>query len=248
MFRLGTENPWFCSTTTDRDVDFCIWVLEADGLHVPPFEYHAGGDGSLRAAGLDGESWRAWVEGMIRLKDQHHYASQKYALQTANDATRLLLAKGGLPNEPQSEEGRHYIRTHQQEFLQLWQQARQAQPDLLVPKMIGPLEGWSGNPEVGKRLSELWEQYRSISSERFAWEKSLRTNNRGTTNLWQDLEPYHTRLDSLLIHFVAYSEEKEYLVPPRSVIMTIVNGHRDDEDFCARSVQAAEALVTLLSS
>lgn len=126
MFRLGTENPWFCSAATDRDVDFCIWVLEADGLRVPPFEYHTGGDGNLRAAGLDRESWRSWVEGMIRLKDQHHYASQKYTLQTANDAIRLLLEQGGLPNEPQSEEAQQYISTHQQEFRQLWQQARQA--------------------------------------------------------------------------------------------------------------------------
>lgn len=114
--------------------------------------------------------------------------------------------------------------------------------------MMVPPERWSGNPEVGKRLSELWEQYGPISDKRFAWEKSLRTNNRGTTNLWHDLEPYHTRLDSLMIHFVGYSQEKVYLVPPRSIIMTMVNGHLDDEDFRARSVQAAEALVMLLSS
>jgi hypothetical protein len=248
MFRLGTENPWFCSVATDIDVDFCIWVLEADGLHVPPFEYHATGDGSLRAAGLDGESWQSWAEGMIRLKDQHSYASQKYALQTANDATRLLLEQGGLPNEPQSEEAQQYIRTHQQEFLQLWQQAQQAQPDLLLPKRIAPPERWSGNPEVGKRLSELWEQYGPISGKRFAWEESLRTNNNGTTNLWQDLKPYHTRLDSLMIHLVAYSQETVYLVPPRSIIMTIVDGDLDEENFRTRTLQAAETLASGLSS
>lgn len=33
------------------DVGFCIWALLVDGLHVPPFEHHADGDGTLRAAG-----------------------------------------------------------------------------------------------------------------------------------------------------------------------------------------------------
>ena len=248
MFSLGTENPWFCSADTDRDVDFCIWVLEADGLHVPPFEYHSGGDGSLRAAGLDAESWRSWVEEMIRLKDQHHYTSQKLSVQTANDVCRVLLAKGGLPNDPQSEDSRQYLQAHQQEFVQLVMQARQAQPDLFFPKRIASPEVWNGSPGVGKQLSELWEQHGPISEQRFAWEKEFRTTNSATTNLWEDLKPYHTRLDSLMIHFVAYSQEKDYLVLPRSIIMTIVDGHLDDEGFRSRVSLAAEAIATSQSS
>lgn len=248
MFRLGAENPWLCSTETDRDVDFCIWVLEKDGLHVPPFEHHSKGDGTLHSAGLDAKSWRSWIEEMIRLKDQHQYDSQKRSVHTVNNVCRELLAKGGLPNDPQAEASRQYLQAHQQEFVQLVMQARQVQPDLFCPKRLVPPEAWSGLSEVGKRLSELWKQYEMVSKKRFAWEKDFQTDNRSdTTNLWQELEPYHTRLDSLIIHCVAYSQERDYPVPPRSIIMTIVNGYLADEDFRSRARLAAEALATLQS-
>jgi hypothetical protein len=140
------------------------------------------------------------------------------------------------------------MQAHPHEFTQLLTQARQAQPDLFFPKRIIPLDVWSGSPEIGKRLRELWEQYEPIAKQRFAWEKDFQTNNSGKTNLWQALEPYHTRLDSLMIHFVEYSQEKVYLAPPRSIIMTIVNGHLDEEDFRIRTLQAAEILASGLSS
>jgi hypothetical protein len=49
-------------------VDFCIWVLEVDGLHVPPFDQHPEGDGSLRAAGLDAEAWQSWLTRVVNLQ------------------------------------------------------------------------------------------------------------------------------------------------------------------------------------
>ena len=45
-------NPW---------IDFCVWVLERDGLRVAPFDRHVDGDGSLRAAGMTPEAWQAWL-------------------------------------------------------------------------------------------------------------------------------------------------------------------------------------------
>ncbi|MBO0794512.1 MAG: hypothetical protein J2P36_26660 [Ktedonobacteraceae bacterium] len=248
MFRLGEENPWLCLTETDRNANFCIWVLEVDGLRVPPFEHHSEGNGILRAAGLNEGNWRSWVEEMTRLKDQHSYASQKLFVQTANDVCRDLLAKGGLPNNPQSEDARHYLQAHMQEFTQLLTQAQQTQPDLFFPKRMIPLDVWSGSPEGGKRLRELWEHYEPIAKQRLAWEQDVQTHHNGQTNLWQALSPYHTRLDSLMIHLVAYSQETVYLVPPRSIIMTIVDGDLKEEDFRTRTLQAAETLATGLSS
>ncbi len=52
---------WHVSLGPDPDLDFCVWVLERDGLRVAPFDRHADGDGSLRAAGLAPEAWRAWL-------------------------------------------------------------------------------------------------------------------------------------------------------------------------------------------
>lgn len=252
MFRLGEENPWFFHTETDRNVDFCIWVLEVDGLRVPPFEYHAEGNGSLRAAGLDEESWQEWVTELIRRNDQSSYTAQKQSVQTTNEVFRTLLAKAGLPNDPHSEIVQDYLQTHPQEFTQLLIQAQQAQPGRFFPHSTTPLEAWSGSPEIGERLRELWVRYEAIAKQRFTWEKDFqadqRTNRKGTKSLWQALSPYHTRLDSLMIHFVGYSQESVYLVPPRSIIMTVVHGHLDDEDFRTRTLRAAETLTSDLSS
>jgi hypothetical protein len=160
-----------------------------------------------------------------------------------------LQAKAGSPNDPTSEIFRNYMRVHPHEFTQLVMQAQQAQRDLFFPKKILPLDVWSGSPEIGKRLRELWEHYGSISEKRFIWEKDFQTHPGDTmNNLWQILDPYHTRLDSLMIHFIPYSHESIYLAPPRSAIMTIVNGHLDDEDYRTRTLRAAEALASGLLS
>lgn len=46
-------------------LDFAVRVLERDGLRVRPFDIHAEGDGSVRALGLDAESWTAWVRALV---------------------------------------------------------------------------------------------------------------------------------------------------------------------------------------
>lgn len=55
----GPQRYYHASYT--EDVDFCVWTLLADGLHVPGFNAHTGGDGSLRAAGLTAASWHNWI-------------------------------------------------------------------------------------------------------------------------------------------------------------------------------------------
>lgn len=43
-------------TGFDYVMNFCVWVLEVNGLHVPPFTVHPDGDRSLpgRRDGADG--------------------------------------------------------------------------------------------------------------------------------------------------------------------------------------------------
>jgi hypothetical protein len=49
----------------ELEIDFCVWVLLADGLRVPPFDAHPGGSGHLQAAGLTTSGWRAWLERVL---------------------------------------------------------------------------------------------------------------------------------------------------------------------------------------
>ena len=59
MFRPGTP-PWGLHADLPLGINFCVWVLQRDGLAVPPFDQHPSGDGSLQAVGLDAQLWLSW--------------------------------------------------------------------------------------------------------------------------------------------------------------------------------------------
>ncbi len=74
MFSLKTADRWSCGYSFSMQIDFCIWVLESDGLHVSPFDLHQDGDGKLRARGLDAVSWRSWVKNIVSLEQETRIA------------------------------------------------------------------------------------------------------------------------------------------------------------------------------
>lgn len=61
----GPRNSWHWSEDAPSSISFCVHALVLDGLSVPPFNRHAGGDGSLRALGLDAAAWREWVRALV---------------------------------------------------------------------------------------------------------------------------------------------------------------------------------------
>jgi hypothetical protein len=66
MTEEGTGAAWFVNREFNMTVDFCVWVLEQDGLTVAPFDRHRGGTGEARARGLDADNWQAWLTGVVR--------------------------------------------------------------------------------------------------------------------------------------------------------------------------------------
>jgi hypothetical protein len=63
------SDDWLFHFDFSSLVDFCVWVLEWDGLHVPPFDHHAGGTGDLRAAGLTAAGWWKWFTSNVEGTD-----------------------------------------------------------------------------------------------------------------------------------------------------------------------------------
>jgi hypothetical protein len=92
MRTLFSPRSWHYGFGFDCDADFCFWVLERDGLRVPPFDRHPDGDGTLRAAGLDVASWRAWLERNIAASDEQ-YEIVKAGLKQQVDFNRLRELK-----------------------------------------------------------------------------------------------------------------------------------------------------------
>ena len=46
-------------------VDFCVWVLEREGLRLAPFDRHRAGDGPLRSMGMAPSLWQAWLDATV---------------------------------------------------------------------------------------------------------------------------------------------------------------------------------------
>jgi len=201
MHQVGTENSWSFSHSFEMTVDFCVWVLEKDGLQVPPFDAHPEGDGTLRSVGLQAQEWRSWIAQVVQLQYRECQVLSR-ELKVGVDPTPFFLA--GAHNPPTS---------------------------------------WSGNVGVGKHLDELWKQYKPLSNMRREWVPSLAKQWVPVMHqLWNDLQPYHACFPALTIYLVKYPQQVEYIIPPISVILTIVDDLPDGETFRLQVLHVAESL------
>ena len=81
---IDMTRPLTWTEAIELEVDFCVWVLLGDGLRVPPFDSHRDGSGELRAAGLTGPGWRAWMERVVVAQ-----GALSQQVRTVGDLSRL---------------------------------------------------------------------------------------------------------------------------------------------------------------
>lgn len=96
MRLLHSRNSWFYSLGFNIMVDFCIWTLEVDGLHVSPFDQHPDGDGSIRAAGLDAGDWQSWLLRVINLQKEQRQLRHQQA-SSPQDLLSVLSCEAHNP-------------------------------------------------------------------------------------------------------------------------------------------------------
>jgi hypothetical protein len=61
VFSARDPDQWTWEEWDSGPVAFAVWTLLDDGLRIEPFVEHPEGNGSLRAAGLDRDTWHAWL-------------------------------------------------------------------------------------------------------------------------------------------------------------------------------------------
>lgn len=220
-------DPWCYSVAFDWFIDFCLWVLEADGLHASPFDFHRGGDHLLQSAGLEAESWHAWMRNMVMARDYRTYTLHHQWTQRANDLSRFWQQ-----GEAEPEDTPDFCQALTQAFQELLPHARQ--------RPFFPFDFWQGPVAVKRHLQERWQEYWQIPDRNP--ETGMLGSKVKSTTLRQDVEPYQTQLDGLMIHLVAYPQQIDYLFPPFSVLLTMVPGQFDAEQIRRRALRAAEAL------
>lgn len=232
MFLLHSHNSWHYHQGSDPTVDFCLWVLQVDGLHVPPFDQHPDGDGSLRALGLTEDTWQTWF---LRALDPVQSKQDVEHLQQLYLAEYLTIS-----GEPDQE---HLKRRYQAEHLKISTEPTLPPP----PEFYHYQASWQGSIAIKNTLIELEKQFRQISGqrERLIGEverASHREERKAATRLYDDLKPYHNRIPPLNICLVTYAYPLDYLVAPATLLMTVQEGQPGLQEFRERVLAAVAEL------
>jgi hypothetical protein len=130
--RFGSKNVW--TFRHEPAVDFCIWALVQDGLSAPPFTDHLDGDGRLRTAGMDAETWSDWLAETVSLGKRHRALSQGL----------MESVMSRLPDDPEAE----------------FPDDPHLDADIVeLQDGASPIRAWHGNHAVRGELEELWPAY-----------------------------------------------------------------------------------------
>ncbi len=88
MFFPQSESSSSLHASFQSSVDFSVWVLQTDGLCVPPFDQHTCFSGPLQENGLNQTNWTNWFYSLVREKSVNPVVAWKDI-----DSVGELLAK-----------------------------------------------------------------------------------------------------------------------------------------------------------
>lgn len=91
---------WYWTETQSLGIAFASWVLQQDGLRVPPFDVHAAGDGHLQSLGLNQANWRAWIGAVVHAEDQFAEDMSAYDLRTITTDERRQIERSDEQRNP----------------------------------------------------------------------------------------------------------------------------------------------------
>jgi len=131
MHPMGGDG-WGWNLIGSQSVDFCVWALIQDGLHVRPFDIHPDGNERLRQAGMDAAGWTQWFETVVNRDVDFHER-----LRLGGDLERMSFYASDPPTIA--------------EQLQMKEALRATTPPAL----------WNGSEQVGELLEGLWDDYSS---------------------------------------------------------------------------------------
>ena len=232
MQLLHSRNPWLYQEHPEPTLDFCLWVLQVDGLHVPPFDQHPDGDGSLRSLGLTAPDWQSWFLRVINPEQEERDVEQL--------RQQALAAYLKISGEPDLE---HLRQRYQAEQLKI-----STDPPLPPPPEFHFYHAsWDGSIAVRNRLVELQKEYEQVSSQLDRLYGDLtrardKEERKSGTRLYDELKSYATRLPSLQVYFAMYEYPLDYIVPPTTLLMTVQEGQPEPLEFRERVLAAAAEL------
>jgi hypothetical protein len=196
MQTMGGDN-WIWSIVGSRSIEFCVWALLQDGLHVRPFDIHPDGHGRLRRAGLNSTDWARWFETVVN----HEVAEQK-KFQSAGGLESRLFYESDPPTIAEQLEMKEALRAN-------------TAPGL-----------WDGSNQVGELFESLWEECSSLPVLRRKrhLHDPVHGEQPGTalqlSELYGSMHEVGSRLPSIYCFPVAYPTLVVHEVAPVALVLT----------------------------
>ncbi len=254
--KIEEQHPWGLNCGYNQNIDFCVWVLLACGLEASPFNYHSFSNQVQKLAGLDVQTWYAWLTLVVAAQDDRLCW---HVSDISQEAERRLSRSVELRQEywlhltesiQQTEEISNSnlpIFDLQRERLQLnqylhWEEQQYQQAQALAgafstntpPAMI-----WQGTPIVREQLELLWREFLAIPKDTNRLE-DLDVISGFYQNL---LAQFNTRIPCLKVYLVQYPTPVFFPVPPVSILVSQAKD-LPYEDLRTGIFQATETLAT----
>jgi len=202
VFSAGDLDRWTWEEWDSGPVTFAVWALLDDGLRVEPFAEHAEGNGSLRAAGLDADTWHAWLMELVarhsQARESLFYAFREYRLPA-------------LPNfaDPRA----------QTALRQLGQAG-----DILA--------AWPGEARTLVALATCLDRWRAITSPTSLpdLDASVEQRFERRQRLYEEFRAMRPRPSALHLHIATYPVAVMLVVPPTSLVFGRPSDLSDDAE------------------
>ena len=145
-------HAWRMSAGFNLSIDFCVWILEVDGLHVPPFTHHPRYVGQLQTIGLTAATWYGWLERVVALQVD---CDRQASARRGTDALFELMGSHPAYTPARAWPGDLHIREQLTEqwdrYLEVSNRRREREQPLLIPD----------GPKLQPTLWEALEPYRT---------------------------------------------------------------------------------------
>lgn len=234
--KITEQHPWSLNSCYNRNIDFCIWVLQV--------------------AGLDAQAWLTWLTLVVATQDNRlHWHVEDVFGEVERQLSRTVELRQQYWShltqsiQPHEEISNFTVPTFdlQRERLQLnqylqWNEQQYQQAAALAGSFstdTPPATVWQGEAIVREQLELLWQEFLTIPKD---------TNRLEDLDVidgfYQDLrQKFSTKIPGLKVYFVQYPTPVFIPIPPVSILVSQAKD-LPYEDLRAGIFQATETLAS----
>lgn len=212
-------------------IDFALWILVQDGLHVPPFDKHTGGNEVLQSLGMTPLCWNDWLRRIVIKHDNRlgwHVPNIDAQVKEDVESFKQMI---GMVSQAQGIDynaihGQQLYDSQSQYYLTSLTEQEQGYQQALIDyqgldinfiRDSEPPHLYFGNQQVKERLIELWDDYNSSNHLNKFINSTLLIPKMWDVQANPPTDKYRE------MFLVDYPFEVELFIPPIFAIVTVPN-------------------------